>query len=96
VRRAGHDLDRLERAQRTKAGRRRHPAPEHGDQPGFVELDDRRGARHPAAQLGDVRGDRLGERVRDVATGPGVAQRLLAAGQLERRGEGERARRPAS
>ena len=49
----------------------------------LVELDDDLGAGHPGGDGGDVRGEPLGEGLREVAAGAGVDDRAVAPGALE-------------
>ena len=53
-------------------------------------------AGHPAAQVGDVVADALGQRLRQLAPGAVVGEHLVAARLLDGRGEGPGSGRPGS
>ena len=68
---------------------------EHRGQRRLVDLHDQPlGAGQPAAQVGDVVADPLGERLGEVAAGAVVGEDLVAARLLDGRGQRPRAGRP--
>ena len=70
-----------------EAGRRRHRAGEHRRQRGLVDLHDDLGVRDPAADVGDVVAQTLGERLGELAARAVVGEHPVAAGPLDRRGQ---------
>ena len=69
-----------------EAGRGRHRAGQHRGQRGLVDLDDQPvRAREPAAQVGDVGGEPLGQRLGELAPGAEVGEHLVAARPLDGR-----------
>ena len=69
-----------------EAGRGRHRAGQHRGQRGLVDLDHHPvRARQPAAQVGDVSGQPLGQCLRELAPGAEVREHLVPARPLDGR-----------
>ena len=78
---------RVDRPVPAEAGRGRHCAGQHGGQRGLVDLHEQLGARDPAADVGDVVAQPLGERLRQLAAGAVVGEHPVAARPLDGRGQ---------
>ena len=79
-------LGRVHGAVPAEAGRGRHRTGQHRGQRGLVDLDHHPvPARQPAAQVGDVDGEPLGQRLGQLAPGAEVRQHLVAARPLDGR-----------